>query len=65
MTELTESTEYLSVDRIAKTLIKMYGSGFSSDFETNKKLLEKVTPIISKKMRNRVAGQIVQFKKRE
>jgi len=44
------------VKRIAQELIKRHPNKFSTDFESNKKLVESLTKISSRKLRNRVAG---------
>ncbi len=44
------------VKRIARELLDRYKKKFTTDFETNKKLVDAFTNITSKKLRNRVAG---------
>lgn len=44
------------VKRIPKQLVERYPEKFTKDFENNKKLVEALTNINSKKLRNRVAG---------
>jgi small subunit ribosomal protein S17e len=44
------------VKRIARELLDRYEDKFTTDFETNKKLVDTLTNISSKKLRNRVAG---------
>ena len=44
------------VKRIARELLERYESKFTTEFETNKKLVDALTNISSKKLRNRVAG---------
>jgi len=44
------------VKRISKQLVERYPGKFTKDFENNKKLVEELTIINSKKLRNRVAG---------
>lgn len=44
------------VKRIARELLDRYEDKFTMDFETNKKLVDTLTNISSKKLRNRVAG---------
>jgi small subunit ribosomal protein S17e len=44
------------VKRIARELVEMYEDKFTTDFENNKKLVDALTNISSKKLRNRVAG---------
>ena len=44
------------VKRVARELLERYEGKFTTDFETNKKLVDALTNISSKKLRNRVAG---------
>jgi len=63
LTEKNERTSFaLEPGRVAKVLVKMYGDKFTTDFETNKKLIKEFTPITSKQMRNRIAGYIARLK---
>jgi len=47
------------IKRTCRELIHRFPEVFTTDFETNKKLLPKYTSILSKKVRNRIAGYIV------
>jgi len=47
--------------RIAQELVERFPDKFTTDFENNKKLVESLTNISSKKLRNRVAGYITQL----
>jgi len=47
--------------KIAQELVKRFPDKFTTDFETNKKLVESLTNISSRKLRNRVAGYITQL----
>ena len=47
--------------RIARELVERFPDKFTTDFETNKKLVESLTNISSKKLRNKVAGYITQL----
>jgi len=49
------------VKRIARELVERFPDKFTTDFETNKKLLESLTNISSKNMRNRAAGYITRL----
>ncbi|WP_306061785.1 30S ribosomal protein S17e [Natronococcus wangiae] len=40
------------------TLLERYPDGFSADFEENKNLVEKLTDVESKRVRNRIAGYV-------
>ncbi len=44
--------------KIAQELVERFPDKFTTDFETNKKLVDTFTNISSKKLRNRVAGYI-------
>ncbi len=47
-----------AVKNLAEDLIMVHGSKFSDSFEHNKRVLEEVKPIKSKKIKNSVAGYI-------
>jgi small subunit ribosomal protein S17e len=49
------------VKRIARELVERFPDKFTTDFETNKKLVESLTNISSTKLRNRVAGYITRL----
>jgi len=49
------------VKRIARELVERFPDKFTTDFENNKKLLESLTNISSKNLRNRVAGYITRL----
>jgi len=49
------------VKKIARELVKRFPDKFTTDFETNKKLVESLTNISSTKLRNRVAGYITRL----
>jgi len=51
--------------KIARELVERFPDKFITDFETNKKLLESLTNISSKNLRNRVAGCITQLQKKK
>lgn len=44
------------VKRISRELVERFPDRFTKDFESNKQLVEALTNIKSKKLRNRVAG---------
>jgi small subunit ribosomal protein S17e len=48
----------VSVKRLAEMLLKLDSEGFSDNFETNKKTVEKLMKNPAKKIRNEVAGYI-------
>ncbi len=47
-----------AIRNLGDELIKEFGSRFSIDFEKNKKILEEIKPIKSKRTRNILAGYI-------
>jgi len=49
------------VKKIAKELIKRYPDKFTTDFESNKKLLKSVSQIPSVRLRNRIAGYVTRL----
>jgi len=46
------------IKNIAMELLKKYYDMFTNDFDQNKKLVQELTNIKSKRVRNRVAGYI-------
>lgn len=44
------------VKRIARKLVERFPDKFTTDFESNKKLVDSLTNISSTKLRNRIAG---------
>ena len=52
------SVKTSAVKNLAEELILNHGDKFSDNFETNKKVLEQVRPIKSKKIKNSLAGYI-------
>ena len=51
--------------RIALKLMKEYGDRFKEDFQSNKKIVDELTDITLKKMRNIIAGYISRLKRTE
>ena len=49
------------VKRIALELIEKFPEEFTDDFEKNKMLVERLTTISTKNLRNRVAGYITRI----
>ncbi len=47
-----------AVKNLAEDLIRQHGKKFTENFEENKKTLNEVRPIKSKKIRNSLAGYI-------
>lgn len=53
------------IKRTARKLLEIYPDKFTDDFETNKRLVQELTDITSKTVRNRVAGYITRLVKVE
>jgi small subunit ribosomal protein S17e len=53
------------IKKIAKELVKAYPEKFTTDFETNKKVLQEIVNSKTKKLRNRIAGYITRLKRIE
>jgi len=51
--------------RTAEELIKEYKDEFNTDFENNKKKVQELSNIESKKIRNKIAGYITRVMKKE
>jgi len=51
----------LKTKRIAGLLLEKHADRFSTDFEENKKVIGEVTTIMSKPLRNRIAGYITKL----
>jgi small subunit ribosomal protein S17e len=49
------------IKNAARSLMQLYPDTFSDDFESNKRLVEQLTDIETKKVRNRVAGYLVRL----
>ena len=49
------------IKRTANSLIKKYPDRFTEDFEENKKTVEELAEIQSKKLRNVIAGYITRL----
>jgi small subunit ribosomal protein S17e len=47
--------------KVRTELVKRFPDKFTTDFETNKKLVESLTNISSTKLRNRIAGYITRL----
>jgi len=46
------------IKRAGNELIEKFGDRFTTDFDTNKKIVEEVALISTKRLRNRIAGYI-------
>ncbi|MFX0000685.1 MAG: 30S ribosomal protein S17e [Candidatus Hodarchaeota archaeon] len=51
------------IKNISKELINKYPNVFTTDFDKNKKLLDKYLEVDSKHLRNRISGYIVNLLK--
>lgn len=51
------------IKKVSKELINKYPDVFTTDFEKNKKLLDKYLEVDSKHLRNRISGYIVNLMK--
>jgi small subunit ribosomal protein S17e len=49
------------VKSVSRELVSKYGDAFTTDFETNKKLVYQYTDITSKHLDNRVAGYVTRL----
>ncbi|MGQ4871634.1 MAG: 30S ribosomal protein S17e [Candidatus Thorarchaeota archaeon] len=49
------------IKNAARALLQHYPDEFTTDFETNKRLVEQYTDVESKKVRNRIAGYLVRL----
>lgn len=54
-----------SIKDVGKEIFRKYNHGVSTDFNQNKELVNKVTNIQSKGVRNQVAGYLVSLKVRQ
>ncbi len=50
-----------AIKRLGRTFIKDFENGFSLEFNHNKKKLDEVSDIYSKKLRNKIAGYITKL----
>lgn len=49
------------VKKAARELVRRYPDKFTTDFESNKKLVESLAKISSTKLRNRIAGYVTRL----
>lgn len=52
-----------SIKRVAKLLLEKYGDKFTADYESNKKLVEELVKVSSKKTRNLLTGYVTSLVK--
>ena len=55
----------LFIKRIARNLVRKYGERFKPDFEHNKRVVEELLELPSKRVRNRIAGYVTRLLRRE
>ncbi len=55
----------IAIKRAAKELVELYADRFSTDFEENKKVIDELTEIGSKRVRNRTAGYVTRLMRRQ
>jgi len=48
----------------ARRLLELYPDKFTADFEHNRRMVQELTNITSKRLRNRIAGYITRLVKR-
>ncbi len=46
------------IKRIARKIVSLYRKQLTTDFEENKKIIDEIAEIKSKKLRNRIAGYV-------
>ncbi len=51
------------IKKVSKELINKYPDVFTTDFEENKKLIDKFLEVDSKHLRNRISGYVVNLMK--
>ena len=51
------------IKKVSKELINKYPDVFTTDFEKNKKLIDKFLEVDSKHLRNRISGYVVNLMK--
>jgi len=51
------------IKKVSKELINNYPDVFTTDFEKNKKLIDKYLEVDSKHLRNRISGYVVNLMK--
>ncbi|MFA4639779.1 30S ribosomal protein S17e [Pyrococcus kukulkanii] len=49
------------IKRVARELVDRYPNEFTTDFEYNKKKVQELTNVTSKKIRNRIAGYVTKL----
>ncbi|MFX0199666.1 MAG: 30S ribosomal protein S17e [Candidatus Hodarchaeota archaeon] len=54
-----------SIKRASLELVELYADRFSTDFDENKKVIDELTEIGSKRIRNRTAGYVTRLMRRQ
>jgi small subunit ribosomal protein S17e len=54
-----------SIKNACKLILKMYPNEVTKDFQKNKELVQRVTDVESKMLRNQIAGYLVTLKGKE
>ncbi len=50
-----------NIKRVARELVNKYGDMFNGDFEHNKTVVEKLTDVQTKRLRNTLAGYVTRY----
>ena len=53
------------IKRVALELAEKYPDEFNTDFENNKRKVEELTDVPTRKMRNKIAGYLVRYYKKK
>lgn len=53
------------IKRTSNTLIKKYSEKFTDSFDENKKIIDELTDVQSKKLRNVIAGYITRLMRKQ
>ena len=51
------------IKRVAIHLVKEYPQAFTGDFQHNKNMVDQLSSVDSKTMRNRIAGYVTRYRK--
>ncbi len=50
-----------NIKHVARELVKKYGDKFTGDFDQNKKVVEELTDVQTKRLRNTLAGYVTRY----
>ena len=53
------------IKRVAIDLVKKHNEKFSADFQHNKRMVEELTDVKSVSMRNKIAGYVTRYWKKQ